>query len=248
MKRMKKIILAILLLSAILMGCASGKGRLPIRTDRIAYPWSQAMMIHAPGLELNTCLAELIAEVEICSDRQTDRYTLSGEVPVTVTGKRGGSVDGDAVDAQIRGGLDSGVTRLLENDELVLFLKIEAETGIYYLIDEEYSMFAVNPDGRCTLSRIWMNLPLTTGWRRMISGRKSSRSWITRRKWAGGKWDIGGEAGCIRNTCWANNFVPASDRRRGFFARWGENFCAVCGWTKGENGCIIKIRRKFVCL
>ncbi len=47
----------------------------------------------------------------------------------------------------IRGGLDSGVTKPLENDELVLFLKIEAETGIYYLIDEEYSMFAVNPDG-----------------------------------------------------------------------------------------------------
>ena len=58
-----------------------------------------------------------------------------------------GEEDRDTVTLSILGGHDSGVTKPLENDELVLFLKIEAETGIYYLIDEEYSMFAVNPDG-----------------------------------------------------------------------------------------------------
>ena len=88
-------------------------------------------------------------------DSGTEREAFSGSgIPIRATGFQvkilevwQGEEDRDTVTLTIRGGLDSGVTKPLENDELVLFLKIEAETGIYYLIDEEYSMFAVNPDG-----------------------------------------------------------------------------------------------------
>lgn len=103
---MKRKWLALAAVCAVMIsGCGEKERYTYTRTDRIAYPWSQAMMIHAPGMELNTCLAELIAEVEICSDRQTDRYTLSGEVPVTVSWYEARIRDvwyGDAVDDEIQ--------------------------------------------------------------------------------------------------------------------------------------------------
>ena len=129
-------------------GCGEKERYTYTRTDRIAYPWSQAMMIHAPGMELNTCLAELIAEVEICSDRQTDRYTLSGEVPVTVSWYEARIRDvwyGDAVDDEIQVWFMGDDSRLHLNDRIILYATYGGEENYYVPVDGEASVFILNP-------------------------------------------------------------------------------------------------------
>ena len=151
---MKKIILAILLLSASLMGCASEQRHTYLPEDRPALSDHSSQLRLKPDFDLQLLWSDAVLRVKV-EDSGTEREAFSGSgIPIRATDFQvkilevwQGEEDRDTVTLSIRGGLDSGVTKPLENDELVLFLKIEAETGIYYLIDEEYSMFAVNPDG-----------------------------------------------------------------------------------------------------
>lgn len=151
---MKKIILAILLLSASLMGCASEQRHTYLPEDRVVLSDNSSQLRLKPDFDLQLLWSDAVLRVKV-EDSGTEREAFSGSgIPIRATDFQvkilevwQGEEDRDTVTLTIRGGLDSGVTKPLENDELVLFLKIEAETGIYYLIDEEYSMFAVNPDG-----------------------------------------------------------------------------------------------------
>ena len=151
---MKKIILAILLLSASLMGCASEQRHTYLPEDRPAFSEDSSQLRLKPDFEWQLLRSDAILQVKVV-DGGTEREVVSNsgrnvlltDYSLEVLHVWQGEEDRDTVTLSIRGGHDSGVTKPLENDELVLFLKIEAETGIYYLIDEEYSMFAVNPDG-----------------------------------------------------------------------------------------------------
>ena len=137
---MKKIILAILLLSASLMGCASEQRHTYLPEDRPALSDHSSQLRLKPDFDLQLLWSDAVLRVKV-EDSGTEREAFSGSgIPIRAT-------DYQVKILEVWHGLDSGVTKPLENDELVLFLKIEAETGIYYLIDEEYSMFAVNPDG-----------------------------------------------------------------------------------------------------
>ena len=138
-----------------LAGCEAGE-----KEERHTYlpeervpRYSQVMRLK-PDFDLQLLWSDAVLRVKV-EDSGTEREAFSGSgVPIGATDFQikilevwQGEEDRDTVTLSIRGGHDSGVTKPLENDELVLFLKIEAETGIYYLVDEEYSMFAVNPDG-----------------------------------------------------------------------------------------------------
>lgn len=146
---MKRKWLALAAVCAVMIsGCGEKERYTYTRTDRIAYPWSQAMMIHTPGMELNTCLAELIAEVEICSDRQTDRYTLSGEVPVTVSWYEARIRDmwyGATVDDEIQIWFMGDDSQLHLNDRIILYATYSGQENIYLPVDGEASVFILNP-------------------------------------------------------------------------------------------------------
>lgn len=111
-----------------------------------------------PNFDMQLLWSDVVVRVKVLNDgTETYRYKDSGnpDNPVQILATTynlkveevwQGEVSDPKISLIIRGGRDSGVTKPLKNDELVLFLRYDSEEDAYGLIDYEYSIFAVNPD------------------------------------------------------------------------------------------------------
>ena len=145
---MKKIILAILLLSASLMGCASEQRHTYLPEDRPEMFINQnASRLYNPGVETNIGLADLIAQVEITSGQVVEEVTTQEGVPWSFCYYDAHVEDvwyGEPVDTDIRIYLHGTDAILHKYDQVVVYLSYDEQT--YYVpVDGEYSVFILNP-------------------------------------------------------------------------------------------------------
>ena len=145
---MKKIILAILLLSASLMGCASEQRHTYLPEDRPEMFINQnASRLYNPGVETNIGLADLIAQVEITSGQVVEEVTTQEGVPWSFCYYDAHVEDvwyGEPVDTDIRIYLHGTDAILYKHDQVVVYLSYDEQT--YYVpVDGEYSVFILNP-------------------------------------------------------------------------------------------------------
>ncbi len=151
---MKKMILTLFLLMVSLVGCMPSQQHVYRSEERVVLSDMLQQSRLKPDFDLQLLQSDIVLQAKV-EDEGTEREVVSNsgrdviltDYSLEVLNVWQGEEDRDTVTLSILGGHDSGVTKPLKNDELVLFLKIDPETGIYYLIDYEYSMFAVNPDG-----------------------------------------------------------------------------------------------------
>ena len=145
---MKKIILAILLLSASLMGCASEQRHTYLPEDRPEMFINQnASRLYNPGVETNIGLADLIAQVEITSGQVVEEVTTQEGVPWSFCYYDAHVENvwyGEPVDTDIRIYLHGTDAILHKYDQVVVYLSYDEQT--YYVpVDGEYSVFILNP-------------------------------------------------------------------------------------------------------
>ena len=145
---MKKIILAILLLSASLMGCASEQRHTYLPEDRPEMFINQnASRLYNPCVETNIGLADLIAQVEITSGQVVEEVTTQEGVPWSFCYYDAHVEDvwyGEPVDTDIRIYLHGTDAILHKYDQVVVYLSYDEQT--YYVpVDGEYSVFILNP-------------------------------------------------------------------------------------------------------
>ena len=145
---MKKIILAILLLSASLMGCVSEQRHTYLPEDRPEMFINQnASRLYNPGVETNIGLADLIAQVEITSGQVVEEVTTQEGVPWSFCYYDAHVEDvwyGEPVDTDIRIYLHGTDAILHKYDQVVVYLSYDEQT--YYVpVDGEYSVFILNP-------------------------------------------------------------------------------------------------------
>ena len=145
---MKKIILAILLLSASLMGCVSEQRHTYLPEDRPEMFINQnASRLYNPGVETNIGLADLIAQVEITSGQVVEEVTTQEGVPWSFCYYDAHVENvwyGEPVDTDIRIYLHGTDAILHKYDQVVVYLSYDEQT--YYVpVDGEYSVFILNP-------------------------------------------------------------------------------------------------------
>ncbi len=146
---MKKRISVVLMSAFLLLSLSSCGGSRHVYTaeDRPVVPASQAMRLYESGIDTNTVLSDLIAEVEITSEQETEELTLSGGVPYPVCKYQAkvrnvwyGETDYRDIVIWFVGTRDV----LYRNDRAIMYLRQNKENN-YVPVDGEYSVFLLNP-------------------------------------------------------------------------------------------------------
>lgn len=118
---------------------------------------NQSLRMFAPGLDTNVALADLIAVVEVKDNGRESTYILGEDleerwqIPVTNTHYTfevkdiwHGEVEETELEVVLAGGKGYGCTKPYQNDQLIVFMS-KRQDGLYILVDDEHSMFAINP-------------------------------------------------------------------------------------------------------
>lgn len=156
MKKWKGFLSSVLLIAVLFSSCNHQHVYDP--TERVVLSANSSDVQMAPNFDLNLLVVETIAEVAIVSDGEVHTRPMWGfdeyppeerpkltytEFEVSVKEVWQGESIPQNITLHILGDLDTEVTKPQKGDQLVLFLK--CVDGIYYLIDYEYSIFAINP-------------------------------------------------------------------------------------------------------
>ena len=159
MKRWKALLSCALLFTVLFSSCSLSHQHVYKPEDRVVLSAGNGDSRLEPDFDLNLLAAETIAVVKITSDGEVntrpimvgfDSFPPEKRPKITYTAFEAkveevwqGEPTDSKITLHILGGLDTEVTKPQKGDRLVLFLK--CVDGIYYLIDGEYSIFAVNP-------------------------------------------------------------------------------------------------------
>lgn len=149
-----------LCIATMLMGCNSLNNKVYIPENRVVLSRSLDGSRLEPNFDYNLLWSEVIVEATITTDGVENVRPISEgfeEIPMeerpqiaytsyeaSVLNVWQGELTTDTFTLHILGNLDTAVTKPLKDDQLVLFLKYDADNNAYCLVDYEYSMFAVN--------------------------------------------------------------------------------------------------------
>ncbi len=159
MKKWKAFFSSVLLITVLFSSCSLSRQHVYDPAERVVLSANSSDVRLTSNFDLNLLFAQTVAVVKITSDGEVGTQTLlhvfedlppekRPKVKYTAFEAKVEEVwQGEPTDSKITlhiaGDLNTEVTKPLKGDRLVLFLK--CVDGIYYLIDDEYSIFAVNP-------------------------------------------------------------------------------------------------------